>query len=335
VSIVNVGIIGTGGAARSFHVPTPERSDMYKLVACADALPGSAQKFAEQYSVDAYDTPEELLRNDRIDLVVIATKPPRTHRDLAVLAFEHGKHVVVEKPMAETSAECQEMIDAAKTAHRLLNVHHNRRWDVDFLNARDALRQGFIGDLKLLRNEYAAGYQGSSYDWGIHIIDQTMALSEGKTFVEISATVAQPNSATPTESEGFFSASLIREDGALYQMSMLPGVSGSAFRPGRMTPRFMLTGTKGVMMQDWCQRPMDSYGASVQFETAVKGAPEFRDPPSLQASLAIPGFYDELHAAITTGEESPVTGESGQRAVMAWELVCQAAVEKRSIRIDL
>jgi predicted dehydrogenase len=332
---VNTAIIGTGNAARQFHVPTPERSGMFRLIACADAVPDSAKAFAGEYSITAHDTPEDLVARKDIDLVVIATKPPTTHRDLALLACAHGKHVVVEKPMAGSSDECGEMIDAARTAGTVLAVHHNRRWDVDFLNVRDALRQGLLGDLKLLRNDYSAGYRGSVYDWGIHIIDQTMVLSEGKDFVEISAVMARPNRENPMEGEGFFSASLIREDGALYQMGMLPVVQGSAYRPGRMSPRFMLAGTKGVMMQDWCQTPMDGYGAGIRFEAAEEGSPGFGQPPSLQASLAIPGFYDELHRAITEGTESPVTGESAQRSVKAWELTCQAAAENRSIKVDL
>ena len=154
-----------------------------------------------------------------------------------------------------------------------MSVHHNRRWDVDFLNARDALLQGVLGELKLLRNDYSAGYEGSVYDWGIHIIDQTMMLSEGMAFVGISATMAKPNRDNPTEGEGFFSANLVREDGALYQMGMLPVIQGNAFRPGRMTPRFMLAGTKGVMIQDWCQTPMDGFGAGgeLDFGHGVEG----------------------------------------------------------------
>ncbi len=335
MSVVNVGIIGTGNAARQFHVPTPGRSDKFILLACSDAISSSAKTFADEYSIDACETPQELVQNDEIDLVVIATKPPTTHRDLALLAIEHGKHVVVEKPMAQTSGECTEMIDAARAAGTVLSVHQNRRWDVDFLNARDALRQGILGELKLLRNDYSAGYEGSSYDWGIHIIDQTMVLSEGMTFVEISATMAKPNRDNPTEGEGFFSANLVREDGALYQMGMLPVVQGDAYRPGRMSPRFMLAGIRGVMMQDWCQTPMDGFGAGIRFEAAEEGSAGFGDPPSLQASLAIPEFYDELHEAITNGSEPPVTGESARRSVRAWELVCRAAVEKRSITIEL
>jgi predicted dehydrogenase len=333
--VVRVAIVGTGGAARSFHVPAPERSGMFRLVACTDAIPESAKSFADEFSITAYDSPSELLENEDIDLVVIATKPPTTHRSLALLAFEHGKHVVVEKPMAETSGECGEMIDAARAAGTVLAVHHNRRWDVDFLNVRDALRRGLLGELKLLRNDYAAGYEGSVYDWGIHIIDQTMILSDGQRFVEISATMARPNRKSPTEGEGFFSANLIREDGALYQMGMLPVVQGNAYRPGRMAPRFMLAGTKGVMLQDWCQTPMDGFGAGIRFEAAESGSPGFGDPPSLQASLSIPGFYDELHRAITEGTESPVTGDSAQRSVRAWELLCRAAAENRSIEVNL
>jgi predicted dehydrogenase len=335
-SPIRVGIIGTGNAGRRLHTdPLRQMPDHYTVVAGADAVPAAADAFAADYDVIAHSTVASLLADNAVELVVIATKPPTTHHAVGLAALAAGKHVVLEKPMAETPAECAELIAAAAAADRVLTVHHNRRWDVDFLNARDAVAAGLMGALRLVRNEWCAGFAGSPYDWGIHIIDQSMQLSEGQSFTELSATMALPNSECPTAGEGFFSARLRRDDGVLYDLGMLPGVNGSAVRPGTMTPRFYIAGTGGVMIQDWCQRPQDAFGSSVRFETATAEQPAFGDPPSVQASLAVPGFYELLHAAIRNGGPPPVCAQSAARSVQAWALICESATTGRTLQVTL
>ncbi|NLO74853.1 MAG: Gfo/Idh/MocA family oxidoreductase [candidate division WS1 bacterium] len=331
---ITVGLVGCGRAGRGIHMRLlGEHAHLYNVVACADAVPEAAQQLAADFGLRALSV-EELIAQPEIELVVVVTKPPTTHRDVAVPALTAGKHVVVEKPMANSDAECAEMVAAAQAADRLLAVHHNRRWDVDFLAARQALTSGCLGELRLVRNEYVGGFRGSVYDWGIHIIDQSMALSLGKRFVELSATFCQPNLADPLASEGFFTARLRTEEGVLHDIGMLPTFAGNAHRPGRAPVRFMAVGTGGVFFEDWCQRPEDAFAKMYSQHSTDKCQP-MGDLPLVEARLAIPDFYDMLYAAIREGGPLPVSGEEGRRAVRAWELICQSATENRTLQIEL
>jgi predicted dehydrogenase len=311
-----------------------KHADLYQVVCCADVLPEAAVKLGADFGLRAMSNVEELVTDPQVELVVVATKPPATHREVAVMALAAGKHVVVEKPMAGTDAECAEMVAAADSAGRILGVHHNRRWDVDFLTAQHVLKSGVLGEPRLVRNEYTAGFEGSSYDWGIHLVDQTMALSLGQPFVELSATFARPRAEDPRESEGFFTCRLRTADGVVHDLSMLPPADGNIFLPGRMNYRFVLAGTEGVHYQTWCQRPEDAYMKDFSLKSLQSGA-GMSALPFIATDLAIPDYYQSLHQSLREGGPAPVTGREGRRAVRAWELIGQAAVEGKTLAVNL
>ena len=81
---------------------------------------------------------EEALADQAVQLVVVAT-PNETHFALAKQALEAGKHVVIDKPFAATSAEARELIELAKKKGLVLAPFHNRRWDGDFLTVKKLL----------------------------------------------------------------------------------------------------------------------------------------------------------------------------------------------------
>ena len=332
---IAVGLVGCGGAGRGIHMPRfVKHKDLFRVTCCADTVPAASAAFARDFGLRALESVDRLIADNDVELVIVATRPPATHRDVALQALQAGKHVVVEKPMADNEAQCGEMVAAAASARRVLAVHHNRRWDVDFLTARHIVESGAVGQVRLVRNEYATGYSGSPYDWGIHLIDQTMALSRGKRFVEISATFCKPDTKKPTESEGFFTAHLRTEDGVIHDVSMLPTMDGNAFRPGKMAYRFMIAGTEGIAYQEWCQRPEDAF-LKPAFMQAAKPGRALGDLPFVSADLAIPDFYQSLYAAIRDGGTVPVSGSEGRRAVQAWELICRSACENKTLSIAL
>ena len=331
---IRVGLVGCGNAGRNIHMRLlREHADLYQVLACADVADEAARRLAADFDIRAANSVAELIKDADVELVVVATKPPVTHRDVAVPALVAGKHVVVEKPMADTDAQCAEMVDAAADAERVLSVHHNRRWDIDFLNARHAIESGLVGKPRLVRNEYTAGFTGCPYDWGIHLVDQTMCLSFGKSFVELSATFCLPGD-RPEDNGGFFTCRLRTEDDVIHDLSMLPTFTGSALRPGKMPFRFMVAGTEAVLYQDWCQRPADAFAKTTSFQPADTGT-RWPDLPQVTGALAVPDFYQSLYLAIRQGAVPPVTGQEGRRAVKAWELINRSAYEGRSLEVTL
>jgi len=327
---IRVGLVGCGNAGSRIHLPLLRKhQDLYRVVACADLVPEKAVETASEFGIDKAVSVEDLLHDEEVELVIVATRPPRTHRDIACAALKENKHVVVEKPMAGTVQECDEMIEAAGKKRKVLAVHHNRRWDVDFLTVREIISSGAVGEVRLVRNEFTAGYNGCCYDWAIHLLDQTMALSQGKKFVEVTATFCRPK-----QQGGFFTARFRTEDDIIHDVGMLPPVQGSGLRPGKAPFRFLVAGTEGIAYLDWCQRPEDAFVKFVSYQSAFTDK-SFGDLVCVQGALTGQDFYRMLFSCLRQGEKVPVSGEEGRRAVYAWELLTQSALQSRCLSIEL
>lgn len=126
------------------------------------------------------------------DLLVVATVN-RAHHPLAAAGLGAGLHVVVDKPVAVTSAEARDLEGLARRAGRLLIPFHNRRWDAEFLTLRRLLADGTLGDLVRLESRFCrwrpeprpgawrespdpADGGGQLLDLGTHLVDQCVAL---------------------------------------------------------------------------------------------------------------------------------------------------------------
>jgi len=134
-------------------------------------------------------TPEEAFARADIDLMVVAT-PNITHFDLARRALAAGKHVVVDKPFTNTSAEARELADISRTSGLVLSVLHNRRWDGDFLTLRQVIASGKLGDIVQFESHYdryrpevkrrwreeAGPGSGIWFDLGSHLLDQALQI---------------------------------------------------------------------------------------------------------------------------------------------------------------
>ena len=155
------GIIGAGSIAASSFAPALAHSSLASLVAVSRRDLAKAQEFAEGYEgCAAYDDPEQLLADPRVDAVVIAT-PGDSHCEYTLAAARHGKHVLVEKPMAIDAAECRTMIDACAAAGVGLAVAYRRRTWPQVLKAQELIGAGAIGQVVCARTHYSGG-QGFS-----------------------------------------------------------------------------------------------------------------------------------------------------------------------------
>jgi predicted dehydrogenase len=121
----NIGLIGAGNFARMVLVPAIKESGLGTIKAVASAGGTSAAKLAEQLGAVAM-TPDELLADSSIGLVVIAT-PHDTHANLTVRALDAGKHVFCEKPLALTQDELDDVVAAWERSGKQLAVGFNRR----------------------------------------------------------------------------------------------------------------------------------------------------------------------------------------------------------------
>lgn len=125
---IRVGVVGCGLIAQVMHLPyLSELSDQFEIAAVCDISETVARKCAERYGVRAVHTDWRELIDEPLDAVMVLTSG--SHAPIAVAAAQAGLHVFVEKPMALSSAQCQEMIDAAGAAGVRLMVGTMKRYD--------------------------------------------------------------------------------------------------------------------------------------------------------------------------------------------------------------
>lgn len=137
-------VVGLGVGRR--HVEAYAQIPESQLVAVCDQNPERLQAVAAAYDVRAYRDVGELLRDDRIEVISIATPHP-SHAPLAITALEAGRHVIVEKPMTLELAQADAMIEAARRTGRTLGVIFQRRFWPAALRVHQAIRDGKLGRL--------------------------------------------------------------------------------------------------------------------------------------------------------------------------------------------
>ena len=120
-------LIGCGGAGNGHARYASDTPDVEVRGFC-DVRSDSAKSFHEQYGGDYYTTdPDRVFSDPSVDIVSIATSHS-SHADLAVAAFNAGKHLYLEKPMAMTTADCLRIYEAMRSADRKLMINFSIRF---------------------------------------------------------------------------------------------------------------------------------------------------------------------------------------------------------------
>jgi len=176
--VLNVGVIG-GGFIGTLHARVLHEMSMSRLVAIADTDEAVAKKAAEQFGCDSYARYEELLKRDDIDAVYICL-PDRHHVEPAVAAARAGKHIFMEKPIARTVKEAEEIKSQAEKNNVRLMVGHLLRFDPRYAQLYQRIDRGELGEIIHMRvkrqnpkfiHERLKGRTSMLYYVGIHDID--------------------------------------------------------------------------------------------------------------------------------------------------------------------
>ena len=124
--MLKMGVIGAGIVCER-HIIAAEGMDSVKPCAVADIVLEKAQSMAEKHGMRAYASYEEMIEKEELDLVVI-NLPHGLHREAAVYAAERKLHVFLEKPFANTTADCDAVLEAAEKNGIVLNIGHVQRY---------------------------------------------------------------------------------------------------------------------------------------------------------------------------------------------------------------
>jgi predicted dehydrogenase len=184
--VLNVGIIGLGGIARS-HCDAIATLDDVQVVAVADLFEEPRKQYMESYGIPkGYSSHTELLADDEVDAVAVVLGHQLHHR-LTVDSLNAGKHVLVEKPMALSLEQCDDMIAAAGANKRKLMVGLSQHFYGTSLAAKSILDSGELGPVitgvcymsknwtvETRRPQYRSRYHGGGM-WicnGVHVVDR-------------------------------------------------------------------------------------------------------------------------------------------------------------------
>ena len=183
---LKVGVLGLGGIARA-HCDAIATLDNVTVVAVADLFEDKRQQYIDKYNIPkGYASHTELLKDDEVDAVAVVLGH-QLHHQLTVDACNAGKHVLVEKPMAISLEQCDNMIAAAAANNVKLMVGYTQHYYGTSLKAKEILDSGQLGPLVTAvcymsknwnfsgrRPQYRSRYHGGGM-WltnGVHVVDR-------------------------------------------------------------------------------------------------------------------------------------------------------------------
>ncbi len=357
---IGVAVVGFGLGGRVFHAPFVSAVPGLKLEAIVQRKGDEAAKAYPDVRV--LRSFEEALGDAAVQLVVVST-PNETHFALAKAALEAGKHVVIDKPFAATSAQAQELVALAAKKGLKVVPFHNRRWDGDFLTVRKMIEEKTLGRLVTFESHFdrfrpmqrpntwkEAGddANGMLFDLGPHLLDQCLALFGAPE--AITASVRKDRDAT--EIEDAFDITLhYKVDGR----GLLTHCRSSWLACDN-SPRFLLHGTRGSFKKygvdpqegalvggakvprmgsgdSWLEEPKTAWGT-------LSVAPNPADPGTLVKSevKTLPGdyrgFYANVRDAINGVAEQAVKAEDGFRVVKLLEMARVSSAEGRTLKVE-
>jgi len=346
--MIRVGLVGFGMGGRVFHAPLISSVEGLELAAVVER---TANLAAERYpGIMIYRSLDELLADTSIDLVVVST-PSGTHFEAARQVLSAGKNLVVDKPMAVTSAQIVELIALAAAQNVLLSSFHNRRWDSDFKTIHKLIHEGSLGRLVYLESVFDRWSPGSTrrpwkddptqgggilLDLGTHLADQILALF-GKPQA-VSAEVSRER-----DGEG-------SEDSFTLHLRY-PGLSVTLASNCLSTlprPRFHLRGTKG----NFRKYGLDPQEAALGKITRIEDASWGTESPAHWGTLSvdvddnmvtcpvepIPGdyrlYYAGIRDALLGGTPPPVTAIEAWRVARLLEWARESSEQRREVPCD-
>jgi predicted dehydrogenase len=306
---------------------------------------------------------DEAFSDRAIDLIVVAT-PNETHFALAQAALRAGKHVVIDKPFAATSAEARELIALATQQRKVLAPFHNRRFDGDFLTVRKVVADGILGRISQIISHYdryrpipranswkeAGGpANGLLFDLGPHLLDQALALFGTPKY--ITASVRSDRDVTAIDD-----AFDIVLDFELPNGRELRYECHATMLAAEPTARFRVHGTLGSYLkfgldpqeaallavarppqlgspEPWLPEAESAWGT-------LTLAPNPAEPGQLERSkLATKTgdyrrFYENVRGAIRGDAPLLISAEDGYRTVRLLEMAMRSSSEKRTLTVD-
>ena len=147
-------LVGLGGLATNQIAPGLLNSSHCKLTAIVTGTPEKEKKWADKYGIDRdhiynYESFDKIASDDSVDVIYIVL-PNSMHAEYTIRAAKAGKHVLCEKPMANTAADCRDMISACKAADRKLAIGYRCQYEPHHLKSMEMAHNRELGAIKMI-----------------------------------------------------------------------------------------------------------------------------------------------------------------------------------------
>ncbi|MCL2595948.1 MAG: Gfo/Idh/MocA family oxidoreductase [Promicromonosporaceae bacterium] len=344
--MLNVAIVGTGNISAAHIAGFLRFPELCRIVALHDIVPAKAAEKRERFElIDAdvldYDA---LLTRDDVDLVSVCT-PPASHKYLTVDLLRSGKNVLVEKPMAPSVADCDEMLAAARESGKMLSVVAQNRFRNDLVAVKETIDSGLLGPIAHVRVD-SAWWRGLPYydlDWrgtwasegggptlnhAIHHIDLLLWMLGG------------PERVTAAMTNAWHDNSEVEDlSVALLQWSRtIATLTASVVHHGE-EQAFAVQGRDASVSQPWAVRADVSAsngfpvaGGNAELVTHIEALAAARAPLEHEGH---PGQVLDVLNALAEGRVPAITGEDGRRTVELVTAIYQAAIEREPVSLPL
>ncbi|EFG36440.1 4,5,-dihydroxyphthalate dehydrogenase [Brucella sp. NVSL 07-0026] len=329
-AMLGVGIIGAGhfGAAHAKALQSVPNARL--VAACRNDTQGLGA-FIEAFGGAGYLDYRDLLSDPNVDAVVIAL-PHHLHTDVAIACAEAGKHIMIEKPMAPTVAECHDILAAAQKAGVTLMPGHTMRFTLPFMAAKRITDEGELGNMRYGSSRMIKLWmEGNRRDWhldpatgggmlfiaGIHALDRLVAFS-GCRATHVSAIAA--TSFHHQKADDMALLLLRFGDQAAGQVASI------GYRDGAFISGDELVFDNGVLTVDFFN--------GVTLGRGLKWQPVEN---SIEPAVSEQGLIRQWNAfvhAVETGTTPPVTGEDGLHVVACIEAAFKASRERREVAVE-
>ena len=329
-------VVGLGNLSIHEILPAFAKCEKSKVVAFVSGHPDKANKLAMRYGVNPkniynYQNYDTIKDNPEVDIIYIVL-PNGMHAEYTVRGLQAGKHVLTEKPMAGTPAECQTMIDAARKASRKLMVAYRCRYEPYNREAIRIARSHELGPTKViladhgfnigdptqwrLKKDLAGG--GSLMDIGIYSLQAARYLS-GEEPAEVNAVMySTPGDPRFKEVEETIDFQLRFASGVLANCTSSYGYAGQN--------HYRVVGTEGWLELD----PATSY-RGLRMRVHRANVTEERELP-VRDHFALE--MDHLSECVMENREPLTPGEEGLRDLRVMMAIYEAANTGKTVKLE-
>ena len=332
---LRVGLIGLGEVGQH-HLLGYTSTDRARVVAVADLSQDLTAEAARRTGARAYADWADLIADPDVEAVDVSL-PHDLHLGVALAALGSGRHVLVEKPMGLTVAECDAMIEAARRAARVLAVSHNQVFFAPHATAVDLVRAGAVGRPVMVRLRLGVGGRypgwrldptkaggGLLYDAGVHRFYMAREIMGDPVAITAMTDVVMPG----LESEGAGVVLLEFGDGRF-------GVIDANYMnpPKTFDDRIEIAGDGGLIALAGCEAAFERFTSDPPVRLWTDGAWRTVATRAMDWSGSVGAAVCDFVEAVLDGRRPKVNGEDGRMAVAMIQAAYESARTGRRVEL--